>query len=250
MAWSRKMICNDWPLLLHAPRAVEHFRVAEVAVAVARDPAVGRAGEDLLVGGDPLDAGVGDRRGSSPGRPSLPRATCPAASAPNSCSWYSTARRICSCGVLRIAVEVLGQLDVGHRPAGQPLVPEQRQDRMVKGRRRQLDLAPLLQLRGAAARPGADTPSACPAATASPAPSSDALLAELGQLGVGLEGQRVEPGQVRPALQIEQVLLAEPSAGPARWIDAEAPLLVQLVVAGDRAGSCWSGLAMKKLSSR
>ena len=49
-------------LLLDPPRPIEHLRIAEEPVAVARDPAVGRAGEDLLVGGDPLDAGLGDRR--------------------------------------------------------------------------------------------------------------------------------------------------------------------------------------------
>ncbi len=50
------------PLLLDAPRSIEHLGIAQKALAIARDPAVGRAGENLLVGGDPFDAGRGDRR--------------------------------------------------------------------------------------------------------------------------------------------------------------------------------------------
>ena len=64
-----------------------------------------------------------------------------------------------------------------------------------------------------------------------------ALVAELGQLGVLLEGQRMDPHQVRPALQVDDVLLVEPLAGPFGRIDRQAALLIQLVVARDRAGS-------------
>ena len=53
-------------------------------------------------------------------------------------------------GVLGIAAGVARQLHVRHRLAGQLLVEQQRQDRMVKRRRRQLDLAALGQLAGAA----------------------------------------------------------------------------------------------------
>ena len=73
------------PVLFDAPRPVEHLGIADEALPVARDPAVGRAGENLLVGGDPLDAGLGDRAESSPGRPNLPRATCPAACCRTAC---------------------------------------------------------------------------------------------------------------------------------------------------------------------
>ena len=58
-----------------------------------------------------------------------------------------------------------------------------------------------------------------------------ALVAELGQLGVVLEGQRVDPHQVRPALQVDDVLLVESLAGLLGRVDAQAALLVQLVVA-------------------
>ena len=44
-------------------------------------------------------------------------------------------------GILGIAAGVARQLHVGHRFAGQLLVEQQRQDRMVERRRRQLDLA-------------------------------------------------------------------------------------------------------------
>ena len=57
------------------------------------------------------------------------------------------------------------------------------------------------------------------------------LFAELGQLAVFFEHQRMEPRQVAPALQIDDVLLAEPLARPLNWIDLPATLLEQLVVA-------------------
>ena len=64
-----------------------------------------------------------------------------------------------------------------------------------------------------------------------------ALVAELGQLGVLLERQRVDPHQVRPALQVDEVFLVEPLAGLLGRIDPQAALLIQLVVARETAGS-------------
>ena len=64
-----------------------------------------------------------------------------------------------------------------------------------------------------------------------------ALVAELGQLVVLLERHRVNPGQVRPALQVENVPLREALGGPGGRIDRQAALLIQLEVARDRAGS-------------
>ena len=110
------------PLLFHPPRPIEHLRVAQKPVAVARNPAVGRAGEDLLVGGDPLEARVGhvrnhllaDRafRGPHASR-LLPEQLL--------VQRYRTPHVLDR--VFRIAVQVLGQMDVGHRPLRQPLVP-------------------------------------------------------------------------------------------------------------------------------
>ena len=58
-----------------------------------------------------------------------------------------------------------------------------------------------------------------------------ALVAKLGQFFVQLERQRMDPSQVRPALQIEDVALRESLGGPGGRIDRQAALLIQLVVA-------------------
>ena len=217
-------------LLFHAPRAVEHLGIAEVAVAVARDPAVGRAGEDLLVGADPLDAGLGDGRDDALADrafrgPHAPRLL------PEQLFVELDRPAEMLAGVFGVAFEVLGQHHVGHRPPRQPLVPQQRQDRMVEGRGRQLHLPALQQL----AVQRHHLPEQLHLLVQQPlllllGPVA-ALVAELGQLGVVLEGQRVDPHQVRPALQVDEVLLAEPLAGPLGRIDPQAALLVQLVVA-------------------
>ncbi len=45
------------PLLFHAPGAIEHLGIAQEAVAVSRNPALGRAGKNFLVRGNPFNAG-------------------------------------------------------------------------------------------------------------------------------------------------------------------------------------------------
>ena len=47
---------------LDAPGAIQHLGVPHVPLPVARNPTVGRFGEDLFVGRDPLDARLGNRR--------------------------------------------------------------------------------------------------------------------------------------------------------------------------------------------
>ena len=83
-------------LLFHAPGTVEHLRIAEIAVAVARHPAVGRTGEDFFVGADPLNAGVGDQPGMMPWQTEPSEGHIPRGFWPKSFSWNSTARRRCS----------------------------------------------------------------------------------------------------------------------------------------------------------
>ena len=183
--------------------------VADVALAVAADEAVRRGAEDLLVGGDPADAVLGPAAAASPGRPTPRPATCPRGGWPKSRVCCSTARRTWSGGVLGVAAGVARQLDVGHRLAGQLLVEQQRQDRVVN-------------TASWSARPGRSRPAggaaAGPARRISRCLSSRAALVVLGEVAalvaqaaqavVALEGQRVDPGQVEPDLQVAQVALA------------------------------------------
>ena len=132
-------------LLLHAPRAVEHLGIAQVAVAVARDPAVGRTGKNLLVRADPLNTGLGDYgddlladgafRGPHAARllseEFFVRFDPPADLFPR---------------VLGVTFQVRRQGDVGHRPTRQTLVAQQRQDGVIERRGGQLHLSPLHKL--------------------------------------------------------------------------------------------------------
>ena len=69
-------------------------------------------------------------------------------------------------GVFAVALQVLGQMHFRHGLPRQPLVPQQRQNRMVEGRRRQLDLAAIGQLAMQRNHLLQAVPSAWPAATA------------------------------------------------------------------------------------
>ena len=95
---------------------------------------------------------------------------------------------------------MLRQDHVGHGPAGLALVPQQRQNRMVERRGRQLDLAPLLQLAVQRDHLGQQLHLLVQQPLLLLLGPVLALVAKLGQLRVVLEGQRVDPDQVRPAL--------------------------------------------------
>ena len=154
-------------------------------------------------------------------------------------------------GVFGIAVAISRQDYVGHRLARQPLVEQQRQDRVVEReswsarpgpasassrcsgitRRQQLALLvqqPLLLVFGIVA----------------------ALGLEFGQLGILLEQQGMDPRQVRPDLEVAQVALAEPREAPARPNRSQADATCKARGSVDAAGSSSPGLAMKKLSRR
>ena len=68
-----------------------------------------------------------------------------------------------------------------------------------------------------------------------------ALVAELGQLGVLLERQRMDPHQVRPALQVDDVFLVEPLAGLFGRIDPTARASCTTRDSAERAGSSGPG---------
>ena len=132
--------------LAHLPGAVEQLGMADVAPAVAADLAAGRAAQDLLVGGDPLDAVPGQQRDQGLADRALagPHAPWRRSEAPQVA--FDGAADV-DLGVLGITVAIGWQGHVGHRLARELLVQQQGEDRVVVGRRGQLDLAALGQLR-------------------------------------------------------------------------------------------------------
>ncbi len=111
--------------------------------------------------------------------------------------------------IFGVALQMPRQIDVRHRLPGQALVDQQRQDRMIKGRCRQLELSAGGQL----------------TVQRNHLPQQFELLVEqplffvfrpmlpfaakLGQVGIDLEGDRMEPDEIAPALQIEHVVRAK-----------------------------------------
>ena len=79
--------------LAHLPGAIEQLGMADVPPAVAADLAVGRAAEDLLVGGDPLDAVLGQQRDHLLADRAFARPHAPRSLAEDGWTWLSTASR-------------------------------------------------------------------------------------------------------------------------------------------------------------
>ena len=137
--------------------------------------------------------------------------------------------------VLGVALEVRRQADVGHRPTRQSLVQQQRQDGVIERRGGQLDLSPLHQF----AVQRHDLAEQLHLPVQQPLlfllrPAA-ALAAELVQFGVLLEGQRMDPHQVRPTLQIDDVLLVKSLPRFLGRVDRQPPLFVQLEIAREGA---------------
>ena len=219
--------------LAHPVGAVHALGVDDVAVAVAADEALRRVAEDLLVGGDPLDAVLDQERNH--------RLADAALGGP-----HADRRLAEQVGVLRdrpadvhrgvfgVAAGVARQLALGHRLAGQLLVEQERQDRVEIGRRGQFDLARL----GEPAVQRQDLPQDLQVLV------EHALLfrlREVAALGeqfaqgrILLEGERVDPGEVEPDLQVPEVAFAEAAQGFAGGVAAGGAALVQLGVARER----------------
>ncbi len=211
------------------PGPVEHLRIADVPPAVAPDPAVGRARQDLLVGGDPLNAVAGQQgKHRLTDRPlARPHAAGPLAEV---LAMALDGPADVHLGILGITILIGRQGDVRHRLAGQPLVEQQGQDRVEERRGGQLDLAGFGQL----AMPGDDLGEDFALAVEQPVlldlGVTASLVPEGGQFGVRLEEQRMEPGQVGPDLQVAEVARVEPGEGSLGAVDPQAPLAVQLPV--------------------
>ncbi len=214
---------------LDAPGTIEHLRMPQVPLAVARNPAVGALGEDLLVGRDPLDAAFGNRRDDvlrdgTLGGPHADRRLA------EDLLVESHGPPQVNLRVFAVRVEMLGKRTAGHRLPGAPLVPQQRQDRVVEGGRGEFDLparGELLVNRNHALQDFlllVEEPGLFAFGVAA------ALRAELAQFAVLIEGQLVNPGEVAPHLQVANVAGRKAGNGVFDRIAAESALQVQLVI--------------------
>ncbi len=82
--------------LAHLVGPIQAVGVADVALAVAADEALRRVAEDLLVGGDPADAVLGQQRHHRLADATLGRPHAAAAACRRCCVCCSTARRTCT----------------------------------------------------------------------------------------------------------------------------------------------------------
>ena len=191
------------------PGSIKQLGMADVAPAVAPDLAARRAAQNLLVGRDPLDAMLGqqwnkrlaDRALAGPHSPgSGPK--------PRLMAFHGPAN--VKLGVVGIAFAIAGQGNVGHGLACQLLVQQQGQDGVIVRGRGQLDLSAVGQ------RPvqGDDSCNELELLIEQPLLLILGVMAalglELGELGVFLEQQGMEPRQVRPDLKVAQVSRTEP----------------------------------------
>ena len=109
--------------------------------------------------------------------------------------------------IVRIAAGVARQLEVRQRLAGQLFVQEQRQNGMIEGRRGQLDLSGLGQFAMERNHLSKDVQLFGQEPVFFVLRESAALVAQAAQVRVALEYQRMDPGQVKPDLQIAKVAL-------------------------------------------
>ena len=205
---------------------VERLRRHHPALAVPRQSAVKRAGEDVLVGDDPLQPGLHRERRDALADRHLgrPHADRPPTQQPLE---GGEPERDLLLGVLPVGEVPVRQLDSGRGGAGGVDVADEGQDGVVVGRRRQFDLARLGHL----------------AVLRDHAPQhlqlggeEDALvgLGELAVLclqgreaGVAVDPGGVAPGEVGPDLEVADVFCREGVRlrGPRRQLEVARGLL-------------------------
>ena len=190
-----------------------------MSLPIPGNPAAGGVGEDFLIGGDPFDADFGDGfqnalRDRTFRGPHAPRGL------PESFLVKGHAPLQMPAGIFRVAVQMPGQRAIGHRLPGRGLVPQQRQDGMIKRRGREFDLARLRQLFVERNHLPEDRqlPIQQPGFFAF-APAF-AFFAKLAEFGIVFKGQFVNPRQIAPALQIANVGLGKAGGGFFHRIDA------------------------------
>ncbi len=137
-------------------------------------------------------------------------------------------------GVFGIAAAVARQLDVGHRLARQLFVEQKRQDGMEVRRGRQLNLPALSEPAVQRQHLAQDFEVLVQERRLLFLREFFALVAQAAQQVVALEGERVDPGEVEPDLQVAQVVGPEAAQGLAGGIAAGTAAAVQLGVARER----------------
>ena len=169
--------------------------MADVAAAVPPDLAPGRAAQDFLIGGDPLDAMPGQQRDQGLTDRALAGPHAPRRRSESPQVAFHGAADM-DLGVLGITLAIGWQGHVGHRLTRELLVQQQGEDGVIIGRRGQLDLPTPSQ----GPVQGDDLGEQFPLLLQQPlllilgvVPS---LGLELGEFPVFLEEQGVDPGQV------------------------------------------------------
>ena len=133
-------------------------------------------------------------------------------------------------GVLGVTLAIRGEGHVGHRLAGQLLIEQERQNRMIVRSGRQLDLSPFGELAVQGDHLGQQVALLVQEPLLLVFGVVPPLGFERGQLGVFLEQQRVDPGQVRPDLKVAEVAGAESSGGPLGGVGPRSAKHVQLMI--------------------
>ena len=236
-----RMVAEDERQLVIAlarlPGPVEQLGMPDVAPAVAPDLAAGGTAQDLLVGGDPLDA-VASQSGTSDWQtePSLGHMPRGRASRTARCGSRPRGGR----GSRRLPGNPRGsraELTSGMASRASFLSSSKGQDRVVIGRGRQLDLPALGQRamqRDDLAQQRAllvEQPLLLFLGVMPP------LGLELGELRVLLEEQGVDPGQVRPDLKVAEVASRGTARAPGRPDRPRTPASCTARDTGDAGGS-------------
>src|SRR5262245_27925152 len=134
-------------------------------------------------------------------------------------------------GVIWVSPAIVGKGDVGHRLSGGCFLEQEREDWVIKRRRRELDLPPRSELLVQGNNPANELTLL----------GQEPLLLVLGimtspglevrQFAVLLEQQRVDPRQVRPYLKVAKIARAKPRQGVASRAGPRRPQVVKFVVA-------------------
>ena len=130
--------------LAELPGTVKQLGMTNITAAIPTDLAPGRATENLLVGGDPFDAVAGEQRDQGLAHRALAGPHSPRRRSESPLVAFHCAADM-NFGVLGITLTIRRQGHIGHGLASEFLVQQQGENRVVVGRRGQLDLSPLGQ---------------------------------------------------------------------------------------------------------
>ena len=178
------------------------------ALAVARQACLQRPGEHVVVGDDPLDAGLRRQRGHRVADRHLARPHAPRMH-PHQPLEGAHAHLDLALGVLAVGEAPGRKADLGYGGPGGLQVDQQRQDRVVVGREGELDLPSAGQLGVLGYHPPDQAELGFEEHLLVLLREALVFGLELGQAGVAVDPSGVDPGQVGPHLEVADVLLQE-----------------------------------------